>query len=680
MAVLAPDPRLLRVDGSKHRRPIPKPAPDESAVAPARLYSMPTHARFPHLFAPIQLRTKTARNRLIVPAMATHFAEPDGTAGERLAAYLEARAQGGFGIVVTENIGVHPSGRVMVRMLMADDDSRVAGLARLAAAIRSHGALAIGQINHGGRQTSSHLTGEELVAPSAIPCPLMRELPRALSADEIPALQEAYVAAAARLEAAEFDGVEIHAAHGYLAASFLSAYSNRREDAYGGSPENRLRFLAEIVERIRARCGPDFLLFVRMSVEEFVPEGLVPEDVVTIARRLEAIGCDVISLSVGVYESYNHLTMLSGEPEAPWLDRAGVVRRAVGIPVVGVGRIKRPELAEAALAEGKIDLAAVGRGSITDPDFPNRLLRGLAPDTVACMSCNLCLGRSARPEMICPINPFVGRERDLAPPAPKQGGRLLVQGAGFAALTAAWLAARRGIEVALAHGTQPVGGMQAWRSRVPGQAEYAVAIRAVVERARAQGVEILSGSPDPAGFDIIWRERRLEPALTAGASASEGVVTAYAVLADTACPVAGRVLVVGEDLAASDAALLLAERGLAVTLRSPARDIAFDAHPGFRVLNRRLLLERGARIDVAVQDPCNDWLNFDAVVVGRIGAADPNDPGPWRSEWGDSSEAAIDDCYEPGAMAHSVYRAVSLAQSAPGRMAADAVTLAKQRC
>lgn len=624
---------------------------------------MPAHASFPHLFTPLQLRAKTARNRLIVPAMATHFAEPDGSAGERLAAYLEARAEGGFGIVVTENIGVHPGGRVMARMLMAEDESRIAGLARLATAIRGHGTLAIGQINHGGRQTSSRLTGQELVAPSAIACPLMREMPRALSADEIPALQAAYVAAAGRLEAAGFDGVEIHAAHGYLAASFLSAYSNRREDAYGGSPENRLRFLAGIVAGIRARCSPDFLLFVRMSVEEFVPDGLVPEDVVVISRQLEALGCDVISLSVGVYESYNQLTMLSGEPEGPWLDRAGVVRRAIGIPVVGVGRIKRPERAEAALAEGKIDLAAIGRGSITDPDYPNRLYRGAGPVAVACMSCNLCLGRSARPEMICPVNPFVGRERDLAPPAPKQGMRLLVQGAGFAALTAAWLAVRRGLDVTLAHGAQPLGGMQAWRSRVPGQAEYAVAVRAVVERARAGGVDIRPGSVAPAGFGLIWRERRLEPARIDAASASKTVVTAYAVLADTAGSIKGRVLVAGDDLAAADAALLLADRGLAVTLRTPTRDIGFDAHPGFRVLNRRLLLERGAQIEVSVADPCDHVQNFDAVVVGRLDAASSADPQLWHTDWGNPADAQIDDCYEPGALAQAVYRAVELTQS-----------------
>jgi len=189
------------------------------------------------------------RNRLVVPAMVTHFGEADVTDSDSLWDYLEERARGGFGVVVTENLGVHASGRISPRMVMVDDDRHVPGLARLAKAIRRHGAVAIGQINHCGRQNKSKVTGQPLLAPSAIPCPVMKEMPRALEPDEIVLLQEAYADAAVRLQEAGFDGTEIHAAHGYLAASFLSSYSNRREDEYGGNLPNRLRFLAGIVDR-----------------------------------------------------------------------------------------------------------------------------------------------------------------------------------------------------------------------------------------------------------------------------------------------------------------------------------------------------------------------------------------------------------------------------------------------
>lgn len=626
---------------------------------------------YEHLFKPIRLRAKTARNRLVVPAMATHFAEPDGSVGDRLRDYLQTRAQGGFGIVVTENLGVHSSGRLMARMAMADTDARLPGLTLLARAIRTHGALAIGQINHGGRQTSSRITGGRLLAPSAIPCPLMKEMPHALEADQIIELQEAYIAAALRVQTAGFDGVEIHAAHGYLAASFLSAYSNRRADKYGGALPNRLRFLLGIVDGIRARAAPDFLLLVRLSVEEFVPGGLVPEEVAEIGRRLEVRGCDGLSLSVGVYESYHRLTMLSGEPEGPWLDRAAIVRRAVGIPVVGVGRIKRPQLAEVALAAGKVDLVAIGRGSITNPDFPNRVLAATT-GAVACMSCNICLGRAAQPEMTCPLNPFVGRERALPPPAPRGKGHILIQGAGLPALTAAWLAGRSGFHVAVAPGPQPIGGMQAWRACVPGQDEYAAACRFVAERAWQGGAQIVSGHPDPRRFDKVWRERRWEPRAEPLRPAPGVVTSTYAILAGSAPALGRRVLLVGDDLATADAALLLSERGHAVTLRSSSRDLGFDAHPGFRIFNRRLLEQRGAVLRCGVQQDrlYDGHPYFDALVQGRAGPADPGDNLSWRCDWGDAETAEIDDCYEPGALTRAVYKAVSLAEGFVGTASA----------
>ena len=263
---------------------------------------MLSRCRYPNLYAPRQLRSSVARNRFVMPAMATHFAELDGSVSEfalRLSGGACARR---FWHLITENIGVHVSGRVMARMAMADDDRHLPGLSRLAKVIKRHGAIAIAQINHGGRQTKRRLTGQQLVAPSPIPCPLMQEIPRELGLDEIAMLQDAYADAALRLQEAGFDGTEIHAAHGYLAAAFMSAYSNQRTDEFGGSLDNRLRFLTGIVERIRARARDNFLLFVRMSVEEFVPKGIDPEQTILIARQLAAHGVDMLSLSVGVYE------------------------------------------------------------------------------------------------------------------------------------------------------------------------------------------------------------------------------------------------------------------------------------------------------------------------------------------------------------------------------------------
>lgn len=620
---------------------------------------------YSNVFSPLTLRSKTVRNRLVVPAMVTHFGETDGCVSDSLCDYLEERARGGFGIVVTENLGVHSSGRIIPRMIMVDDDRYVPGLARVAKAIKRHGALAIGQINHCGRQNKSSVTGQPLLAPSAIPCPVMKETPRALAHDEIVMLQEAYANAAVRLQEAGFDGTEIHAAHGYLAASFLSAYSNRRADEYGGSLENRLRFLAGIIDRIRTRVDDDFLLFVRTSVEEFVPGGIDTTQTMLIGLELASRGVDVLSLSVGVYESYKQLTMVSGEPEGPWLKHAAQVRSAVPIPIVGVGRIRRLEAAETAIGTGQVDLVAIGRGSITNPDLAQHL-RSAPRGVVSCMSCNVCLGRSAAPGMTCPVNPFVGRERLLCETPTATTARIDILGGGFAALTAAWLAAKRGASVRLVAKAYELGGMQSWRAGVPGQAEYRTSCAALVNRAANEGVRFVR--PDEyrgsAAAEEVWRVRRWEP-VARPQNGDVPVHTSYEILRGQSGGLPTRLVVVGEDLSSVDAALLLADRGHDVTLRSPARDIAVDAHPGFRVLNRGLLERRGARIEVgAGQEELLNSKGFAALVVGRLQAMDERKSEGWTSDFDAVSEAVLDDAYEPGALTRCVYAAVTFAWTA----------------
>lgn len=593
-----------------------------------------------------------------MPAMATHFAEPDGSVGESLGAYLEARAEGGFGTVVTENIGVDPGGKVMARMAMAHDDRYVSGLSRLAARIKRHGAVAIGQINHGGRQTTSKITGAQPVAPSPLPCPLMREMPRELDVSEIHRLQDAYAAAAARLDRAGFDGVELHSAHGYLAAEFLSRYSNRRTDEFGGDLDNRLRFLSGIIERIRAQTNPDFLLFVRTSVEEFVPDGLDTDESILIAQRLSGKGVDVLSLSVGVYESYNRLTMLSGEPEGPWLPLAKRVKQSISLPVIGVGRIKRADLAEEAVRDGSVDLVAMGRASITDPDLPNRIRRPNARVVSGCTSCNLCLGRSAKPKMVCPVNPFVGREALLPARVATRTEQIAIHGGGFAALTAAWLAARRGYRVEIVESSGDFAGMQAWRSRVPGQGEYVDACRSLIERATSEGV-VLHTAPCQTGESIRWTVRRFEPVRRRRTVDGKAVPSTFDVLRDPNLALPHRVLVIGDDLGAADAALLLAARGHTVTLRSPSKDIGFDAHPGFRVLNRKLLADYGAMVQAGVApDQIELADGFDAVVRGRMPDLIGDHPENWTLPYGPAGALFLDDAYEPGALVAAVYSAV----------------------
>ena len=612
---------------------------------------------FANLFSPLTVGSVTLPNRFVVPAVTTNFAEADGTIGPRLIDYLEARAVGGFGLIVTENLGVHATGRVMPRMGMADSDASLPGLERLARAVHRHGAILFGQISHAGRQTRSRITGHPLLAPSALPCPLNREMPQELHLAEIDMLVDAYAAAARRLQVADFDGIEIHGAHGYLVAAFLSRYANRRDDAYGGNLANRMRFLLRIVAEIRSRCGPAFPISVRLSVEEFVPDGLVAEDSCQIAKTLEQAGVHAISASVGTYESFNRLSMITGEPEGRWLSLARKITDSVGIPVMGVGRLKRPEVAEAALARGDMHLAAFGRASIADPDLPRKAREGRTEETIWCLGCNMCLGRSARPQTICPVNPAVGDEARwrLAPVARPR--KLRIEGGSLASMTAAWVAARLGHEVEVVVGANEIGGMQAWRARVPGMEEYGETIDALRMRAMREGVRFATTT---TAADVVWEETRIPEAITPDIlQLRPDAVSPSAILARADLPSDGPDCVVfGSDLATTEAAIRLATAGRQVRLVSAMRDVCHDAHPGYREVSRLRLAALGVPTELMVQD----WRDMLAEVLpGSLvvaGVVEP--PEPVESK---EKSFGIVDAYEAGAMTHHIYAAAEFART-----------------
>ncbi len=614
-------------------------------------------ARFPNLFTPISIGRLRLANRFVMAPMTTCFAAADGTVTQELCDYLALRGRGGFGLIITENFGVHPTGRVMPRMAMAHEDRFVPGMRRLAEAVHATGAKIIGQISHCGRQTSSKVTGLPVVAPSPIPCPRLKEAPRELAIDEIEEMERAYVSAAVRLRDAGFDGVEIHGAHGYLVCEFLSAYSNKRLDRYGGALENRMRFLLRIVDGIRREAGPDFPLTVRLSADEFVTGGITLPESRRIAKTLEEHFVDAISVSVGVYESFQHLSMVTGEPEGRWLSLAHDIKSAIGVPVIGVGRIKRPEVAERAIADGLVDIPCIGRAAIADPDLPNKAARDETHRIHWCLSCNVCLGRSGRPETICPLNPAVGHDGKFAsmlaarsvPPR-----RIAILGSSLSCLTAAWVAAARGNRVVVYEPAGEIGGMQRWRSTVPGEAEYAETIEAMKLRAAEAGVTFRRDFPRDGDADTLWVVRRYE----AGAG---GANSCYAVLAGDFRPVAGAaVSVFGHDLASAEAALVLAEQGARVTLYSAKADIAVDAHPGYRVLNTRLLLEREAQLRCGAQPPAGP-AEIDGAPAGETVAY--GDERGWDYPYAnrERADAFINDAYEPSAMTRGIYEAVNLA-------------------
>jgi len=555
--------------------------------------------------SPLNIGSVVLPNRFAMAPMTTNFATDQGLVTTQLEDHLATRARGGFGLVITENFGVHASGRVMPRMAMADRDECIVGMSRLAQAIKSHGARAFAQISHCGRQSKTKFTGQPLRAASAISCPINKELPLPLSTCEVTQVVQWFVDAALRIERAGFDGVEVHGAHGYLIAGFLSAYSNQRQDEYGGSLENRARLLIQIVRGIKA-CSR-LALSVRISADELVQNGNTLHETIPLSRWLEREGVDAISVSVGVYESFNAMSMVAGETPGLWLPLAAAIKQQVNIPVMGVGRIHDATMAEKAVSAGWCDLPLFGRSAIADAELPRKALSGQAHMTLQCLACNVCLGRSSRPETICPMSPEVGRQtwfdKVLCAPT-SEALSIAVLGTGLIALTAAWVAARQGHNVCVIEQSQ-VGGLQGLRAQVPQQSCYTQALVAARLRGQSVGVKFLGWTNHLPPCDEYWAEC-FEP-IHSSVETLQGI----------------------ESLVKESAG------GNRPDVICVHKDLALDAYPGYRKLYRLYFERLGVKVIAGSAEVTQ--ATEDAKLLHC--SVDPSRVTKW-----------IKDCYEPDQM------------------------------
>jgi 2,4-dienoyl-CoA reductase-like NADH-dependent reductase (Old Yellow Enzyme family) len=351
--------------------------------------------KHPHLHAPLRLGGIEVPNRIVMPPMVVWKAAADGAATDELLEHY--RLSAGPGMVIVEATVVSPEGRLAREQLGAFEDRHVEGLSRLARIIHGAGAAASIQLHHAGRATNLENTfGLPLVAPSAVPAKDI--VPSALDDSGIERILGCFASAACRAAEAGFDAVEIHGAHGYLVSQFLSPLANRRTDRWGGSLENRARFVREAARRMREEVGGRLLVSCRLGAGDGEPGGLAVEEGIQVARWLEADGMPYLHVSTGI-GSAPHLAP-SG---SPWSDRlllAAEVKKAVRVPVIGVGGITRPEEAEAALAEGLADVVAVGRAMLADPGWARKALTGRDGDIVPCRQCPVC--RQFRHAERCP--------------------------------------------------------------------------------------------------------------------------------------------------------------------------------------------------------------------------------------------------------------------------------------
>jgi 2,4-dienoyl-CoA reductase-like NADH-dependent reductase (Old Yellow Enzyme family)/thioredoxin reductase len=406
---------------------------------------------YPSLFSAGQIRGLEIRNRVMMAPMESNMAAPGGIVSDSMLAYYQARAQGGVGMVIVEYACVdQPAGLGGSPQLAIDDDALIPSHRRLANAIKTSGARACVQLFHAGRQTLRKYTdGVQSVAASAIACKVYRELPRELEVDEIALIVQRFAEAAARAAEAGYDAVEIHGAHGYLVGGFLSGASNHRVDEYGGLLANRLRFPAQIVSAVRKTAGTMPVIF-RFSAEEFVEGGTTIDEACWFAPRLVAAGADALHVSTGTAERLDRNVDPVSAPQGWRVPLARRIREITGAPVITVGVIRDPAVAEAAIADGSADFVALGRALLADPEWANKAHQGRADTIRPCTSCNWCVDQLLQGKRLgCAENPLAGRESEPTIQRSGSSRAVVVVGGGPGGLASALLLEAAGFKVTL---------------------------------------------------------------------------------------------------------------------------------------------------------------------------------------------------------------------------------------
>jgi 2,4-dienoyl-CoA reductase-like NADH-dependent reductase (Old Yellow Enzyme family) len=351
-------------------------------------------------------------------------------------------------MVITEACAVSPEGVVSTHQARIYDDRFIEGLSKLASALKAEGSVPAIQIHHGGRQTSIKVIKRKPLAPSPLPCPAIRGDVEPLSIDGIQQLVKKFGDAAQRAYQAGFELLEIHGAHGYLINQFLSGFSNIREDEYGGTVAARTRFAKEIVQEVRRRLGPKFPISFKISAEEYVDGGLTTPESIQILKILVDAGIDIVQVSAGNDVTPEWICQPMFMEKGCLVPSAAQVKQALDIPVMAVGRINDPQIANDIIARAKADLVCMGRGLLADPEMPLKAQQGRLDEIRTCIACNTCMESIFKKGRIeCLVNPMLGREKEMAFIPARIPKKIMVVGGGPGGLNAAWVAAKRGHDV-----------------------------------------------------------------------------------------------------------------------------------------------------------------------------------------------------------------------------------------
>ncbi|WP_286680826.1 FAD-dependent oxidoreductase [Tepidanaerobacter sp. EBM-49] len=617
---------------------------------------------FDCLLKPIRINRMELKNRIVMPPMGTILANEDNSVSERNIEYYAARARGGAALIETEVTEID-SYTADPGMLGIYDDRLIPGWEKLAKRIHKEGSKLCVQLHHPGRQ-ASYQGIKPPKAPSKISCPLCQDIPSVMTEEEIYQAIDNYAQGARRAKEAGLDAVEIHGAHGYLIAQFMSAYSNRRSDKWGGDLEGRMRFAIEIIKAVRKEVGPDFPIIFRYSADERVWGGRKVAESVAIAPMLVEAGADCLSISTGVYDNlFSYLIAPMGVEPGLNVEAAAKIKKAVNVPVIVVGKLNDPYIAESVLENNKADIIAIGRGLICDPELPNKIKDGKIDDIRWCISCNQgCIDKLLMTGggVSCLMNPEAGREAEIKREKVENPKEVLIAGGGPAGLEAALTASSKGHEVILCEKSGELGGQFLLACVPPGKQEISRGLKYFVTQVEKSNIDVrlntevtkdLVKELKPDAVIVATGGKPLIPNIPG--IDKENVVTAKDVLEFN--KVAGKnVLVIGGGIVGCETTDLLLEYGRKVTIVEMLDDIAKDIglgpkyflmdrffHHGVNIITNspvKEITQDGAIIETPEGE--KTLSGFDTIIIA-VGTSPVN-------ELAEAIEGVVDEVYVVG--------------------------------
>ncbi len=566
---------------------------------------LPGEKKYPHIFSPLKIGTVEVKNRIKYASTETNFNSNDGFVSDKEVAYMEAQAKGGAGIVTTQGAYADPKGEGQgyVGMMGIWDDKYIPGLKKIADVIKENGAVSMLQLMHCGRVGGIEL--DYSVGPSNVPqkLPIFRP-PVEMSKEKVQLTIQEHIAGARRAVEAGYEMIEISGIVGYLVSNFISSYTNKRTDEYGGDIKGRCRFMVEIVEGIRKEIGDDIPLGIRLCGDELLHDrgGNTTEESLESIKVAEAAGCDYISVTAGWQESAE--SVISRDiPMGNWLYIAERVKNNVKIPVTMAYRLFLPEYPEKAIAEGKLDMWEMCRPMIADPFLPKKIAEDRQEDIIPCMACNICLARLFRDvPLTCMVRPTLGHEREAEYgyygfEKVKEPKKVQVIGAGVAGMQAAVVAAQKGHDVTVREKTGQVGGQMRIASHGPfGDEEFMRLVNYLKTQCDKEGVKFsLNDEAGPEDFDKDVPDAVI---LTTGASCvkpdipgAEKIADGHEVM-DGKVKVGKSVVILGDSgVALSIAQHLVVEGDHEITVVGKAKKFGTDINPSYVWRVRKKLKE-----------------------------------------------------------------------------------------